>query len=109
MPSTSTLQNPNSHHLLRHHSPYSPETVKEAGSVLLLCGDHTTHRIPPPTPLNFVKTLFLIPVQNPAFELVLTELFIEQLDSVLTGNEVPISHDELIVRSRDQSVSDYGK
>ncbi|KAJ9542527.1 hypothetical protein OSB04_029033 [Centaurea solstitialis] len=35
-------------------------------------------------------------------------LFIEQLESVLQGNEDSISHDELIVRSRDQSVSDYG-
>lgn len=34
-------------------------------------------------------------------------LFIEQLESVVTGDEAPISHDELIVRSRDQSVSDY--
>ncbi|XP_024995767.1 ubiquitin thioesterase otubain-like isoform X2 [Cynara cardunculus var. scolymus] len=34
-------------------------------------------------------------------------LFIEQLESVLQGNEDSISHDELIVRSRDQSVSDY--
>ncbi|CAN6551047.1 unnamed protein product [Malus baccata var. baccata] len=34
-------------------------------------------------------------------------LFLEQLDSVLQGNEESISHDELIRRSRDQSVSDY--
>nr|XP_043632053.1 OVARIAN TUMOR DOMAIN-containing deubiquitinating enzyme 1-like [Erigeron canadensis]XP_043632054.1 OVARIAN TUMOR DOMAIN-containing deubiquitinating enzyme 1-like [Erigeron canadensis]XP_043632055.1 OVARIAN TUMOR DOMAIN-containing deubiquitinating enzyme 1-like [Erigeron canadensis] len=34
-------------------------------------------------------------------------LFIEQLESVLQGNEASISHDELVVRSRDQSVSDY--
>ncbi|XP_071702318.1 OVARIAN TUMOR DOMAIN-containing deubiquitinating enzyme 1 [Rutidosis leptorrhynchoides] len=34
-------------------------------------------------------------------------LFIEQLDSVLQGNEDSISHDELVARSRDQSVSDY--
>ncbi|KAL5552596.1 hypothetical protein UlMin_039997 [Ulmus minor] len=34
-------------------------------------------------------------------------LFIEQLDSVLQGNEDSISHDELVLRSRDQSVSDY--
>ncbi|KAH7516813.1 hypothetical protein FEM48_Zijuj10G0174500 [Ziziphus jujuba var. spinosa] len=34
-------------------------------------------------------------------------LFIEQLDSVLQGNEDSISHDELVVRSRDQSISDY--
>ncbi|KAK9276053.1 hypothetical protein L1049_005584 [Liquidambar formosana] len=34
-------------------------------------------------------------------------LFIEQLESVLQGNETSISHDELILRSRDQSVSDY--
>ncbi|KAJ4827407.1 ubiquitin-specific protease otu1 [Turnera subulata] len=31
------------------------------------------------------------------------------LDSVLQGNETPISHDELINRSRDQSISDYGE
>ncbi|RXH71684.1 hypothetical protein DVH24_025185 [Malus domestica] len=36
-------------------------------------------------------------------------LFLEQLDSVLQGNEESISHDELILRSRDQSVSDYGE
>ncbi|XP_024995451.1 ubiquitin thioesterase otubain-like isoform X1 [Cynara cardunculus var. scolymus] len=34
-------------------------------------------------------------------------LFVEQLESVLQGNEDSISHDELIMRSRDQSVSDY--
>lgn len=34
-------------------------------------------------------------------------LFIEQLESVLQGSEASISHDELLVRSRDQSVSDY--
>ncbi|KAL7253303.1 hypothetical protein ACSBR1_007772 [Camellia fascicularis] len=34
-------------------------------------------------------------------------LFLEQLESVLQGNEAPISHDELIQRSRDQSISDY--
>lgn len=34
-------------------------------------------------------------------------LFIEQLDSVIQGNEESISHDELLVRSRDQSVSNY--
>ncbi|KAK1570508.1 hypothetical protein Q3G72_002909 [Acer saccharum] len=34
-------------------------------------------------------------------------LFLEQLDSVLQGNESSISHDELIIRSRDQSISDY--
>lgn len=34
-------------------------------------------------------------------------LFIEQLDSVLQGNETSISHHELINRSRDQSTSDY--
>lgn len=34
-------------------------------------------------------------------------LFLEQLDSVIQGNEAPISHDELILRCRDQSVSDY--
>ncbi|GLU06296.1 hypothetical protein SLE2022_233390 [Rubroshorea leprosula] len=34
-------------------------------------------------------------------------LFLEQLESVLQGSETSISHDELILRSRDQSVSDY--
>lgn len=34
-------------------------------------------------------------------------LFIEQLESVIPVNEAPISHDELVMRSRDQSVSDY--
>ncbi|KAL6186247.1 hypothetical protein ACLB2K_042368 [Fragaria x ananassa] len=34
-------------------------------------------------------------------------LFLEQLDSVLQGSEESISHDELILRSRDQLVSDY--
>ncbi|XP_041012676.1 OVARIAN TUMOR DOMAIN-containing deubiquitinating enzyme 1 [Juglans microcarpa x Juglans regia] len=34
-------------------------------------------------------------------------LFLEQLESVLQGNETSISHDELLLRSRDQSISDY--
>ncbi|XP_028110374.1 ubiquitin thioesterase otubain-like isoform X2 [Camellia sinensis] len=34
-------------------------------------------------------------------------LFLEQLESVLQGNEASISHDELMQRSRDQSISDY--
>ncbi|KAE8730308.1 Ubiquitin thioesterase otubain-like [Hibiscus syriacus] len=34
-------------------------------------------------------------------------LFLEQLDCVLQGNEDSISQDELIQRSRDQSISDY--
>ncbi|KAJ9186146.1 hypothetical protein P3X46_005681 [Hevea brasiliensis] len=34
-------------------------------------------------------------------------LFLEQLDCVLQGHESSISHDELINRSRDQSISDY--
>ncbi|KAA8529976.1 hypothetical protein F0562_034420 [Nyssa sinensis] len=34
-------------------------------------------------------------------------LFLEQLECVLQGNEASISHDELLQRSRDQSVSDY--
>ncbi|KAK6160477.1 hypothetical protein DH2020_003858 [Rehmannia glutinosa] len=34
-------------------------------------------------------------------------LFLEQLESVLSGNEASISHEELVQRSRDQSVSDY--
>ncbi|KAL3599354.1 hypothetical protein D5086_007272, partial [Populus alba] len=36
-------------------------------------------------------------------------LFLEQLDDVLQGNETSISHEELLNRSRDQSVSDYGE
>ncbi|KAF7133059.1 hypothetical protein RHSIM_Rhsim09G0128100 [Rhododendron simsii] len=36
-------------------------------------------------------------------------LFLEQLESVLQGNKESISHDELIQRSRDQSVSDYSE
>ncbi|XP_010540436.1 PREDICTED: ubiquitin thioesterase otubain-like [Tarenaya hassleriana] len=34
-------------------------------------------------------------------------LFLEQLDSILQGSEESINHDELVNRSRDQSVSDY--
>ncbi|KAK6922473.1 Peptidase C65, otubain [Dillenia turbinata] len=34
-------------------------------------------------------------------------LFLEQLDNVLQGTEDSISHEELVQRSRDQSVSDY--
>ncbi|XP_023527989.1 ubiquitin thioesterase otubain-like [Cucurbita pepo subsp. pepo] len=34
-------------------------------------------------------------------------LFLEQLESALQGNETSISHDELVIRSRDQSISDY--
>ncbi|CAH9083506.1 unnamed protein product [Cuscuta europaea] len=34
-------------------------------------------------------------------------LFLEQLDSVLQRNEASISHDELLERTRDPSVSDY--
>ncbi|XP_073135096.1 OVARIAN TUMOR DOMAIN-containing deubiquitinating enzyme 1 [Henckelia pumila] len=34
-------------------------------------------------------------------------LFLEQLESVVPGSEAPISHDELVQRSRDQSTSDY--
>ncbi|KAL0547414.1 hypothetical protein IC582_017348 [Cucumis melo] len=34
-------------------------------------------------------------------------LFLEQLESALQGNESSISHDELVIRSRDQSISDY--
>ncbi|KAI4324230.1 hypothetical protein L6164_023784 [Bauhinia variegata] len=34
-------------------------------------------------------------------------LFLEQLECVIQGNETSISHDELLLRSRDQSVSDY--
>ncbi|VFQ75263.1 unnamed protein product [Cuscuta campestris] len=34
-------------------------------------------------------------------------LFLEQLDSVLQGSEASISHDELLERCRDQSISDY--
>ncbi|MBA0682700.1 hypothetical protein Goari_024396 [Gossypium aridum] len=36
-------------------------------------------------------------------------LFLEQLECVLQGNEDSISQDELILRSRDQSISDYGE
>ncbi|KAG5609571.1 hypothetical protein H5410_020852 [Solanum commersonii] len=36
------------------------------------------------------------------------KLFLEQLDSVLQGSEDSISHDELLCRSRDPSISDYG-
>ncbi|XP_074558142.1 OVARIAN TUMOR DOMAIN-containing deubiquitinating enzyme 1 [Curcuma longa] len=34
-------------------------------------------------------------------------IFIEQLESVLQGSETSISHEELLKRSRDQSISDY--
>ncbi|KAI3856693.1 hypothetical protein MKX03_026818 [Papaver bracteatum] len=34
-------------------------------------------------------------------------LFLEQLENVLQGNESSISHEDLVQRSRDQSVSDY--
>ncbi|KAJ4974296.1 hypothetical protein NE237_007470 [Protea cynaroides] len=34
-------------------------------------------------------------------------VFLEQLESVMQGSETSISHDELVERSRDQSVSDY--
>ncbi|XP_057428752.1 OVARIAN TUMOR DOMAIN-containing deubiquitinating enzyme 1 isoform X1 [Lotus japonicus] len=34
-------------------------------------------------------------------------LFIEQLESVIQGKETSISHEELVLRSRDQSISDY--
>ncbi|KAF6169690.1 hypothetical protein GIB67_004082 [Kingdonia uniflora] len=34
-------------------------------------------------------------------------LFLDQVNDVLQGNETSISHDELVSRSRDQSVSDY--
>ncbi|KAJ4870005.1 Ubiquitin thioesterase otubain-like [Raphanus sativus] len=34
-------------------------------------------------------------------------LFLEQLDDILQGSEESISYDELVNRSRDQSVSDY--
>ncbi|KAL7135226.1 hypothetical protein ABFS83_11G079100 [Erythranthe nasuta] len=34
-------------------------------------------------------------------------LFLEQLETVLSGPEASISHEELVERSRDQSVSDY--
>ncbi|XP_010250517.1 PREDICTED: ubiquitin thioesterase otubain-like isoform X1 [Nelumbo nucifera] len=34
-------------------------------------------------------------------------LFLEQLESVLQGSDSSISHDELVTRSRDQSISDY--
>ncbi|GAV72090.1 Peptidase_C65 domain-containing protein [Cephalotus follicularis] len=34
-------------------------------------------------------------------------LFLEQLESVLQANDTSISYDELLIRSRDQSISDY--
>ncbi|XP_021722988.1 ubiquitin thioesterase otubain-like [Chenopodium quinoa] len=34
-------------------------------------------------------------------------LFLEQLENVIQGTEASISHDELVERSRDQSISDY--
>ncbi|XP_058751189.1 OVARIAN TUMOR DOMAIN-containing deubiquitinating enzyme 1-like [Vicia villosa] len=34
-------------------------------------------------------------------------LFLEQLEDVIQGKETSISHEELVLRSRDQSVSDY--
>ncbi|XP_027360369.1 ubiquitin thioesterase otubain-like isoform X2 [Abrus precatorius] len=34
-------------------------------------------------------------------------LFLEQLECVIQGKETSISHEELLLRSRDQSVSDY--
>ncbi|KAM7250873.1 hypothetical protein ACFE04_022756 [Oxalis oulophora] len=36
-------------------------------------------------------------------------LFLEQLDSVIQGNEGSISHDELLARCQDESISDYGE
>ncbi|KAF7839429.1 ubiquitin thioesterase otubain-like [Senna tora] len=34
-------------------------------------------------------------------------LFLEQLEDVIQGKETSLSHDELVFRSRDQSISDY--
>ncbi|CAL0334379.1 unnamed protein product [Lupinus luteus] len=34
-------------------------------------------------------------------------LFLEELDCVIQGKETSISHEELVLRSRDQSISDY--
>ncbi|QCD76669.1 ubiquitin thioesterase protein OTUB1 [Vigna unguiculata] len=34
-------------------------------------------------------------------------LFLEQLECVIQGKETSISHEELVIRSRDQSISDY--
>ncbi|GMH15077.1 hypothetical protein Nepgr_016918 [Nepenthes gracilis] len=34
-------------------------------------------------------------------------LFLEQLESVIQGKDTSISHNELVTRSRDQSISDY--
>lgn len=34
-------------------------------------------------------------------------LFLEQLESVIQGEDTSMSHDELVQRSRDQSISDY--
>ncbi|OIW13660.1 hypothetical protein TanjilG_08002 [Lupinus angustifolius] len=36
-------------------------------------------------------------------------LFLEELDCVIQGKETSISHEELVLRSRDQSISDYGE
>ncbi|KAF1895279.1 hypothetical protein Lal_00043925 [Lupinus albus] len=36
-----------------------------------------------------------------------SELFLEELDCVIQGKETSISHEELVLRSRDQSISDY--
>ncbi|RDX98726.1 Ubiquitin thioesterase otubain-like protein, partial [Mucuna pruriens] len=36
-------------------------------------------------------------------------LFLEQLECVIEGKETSISHEELVLRSRDQSISDYGE
>ncbi|XP_047331392.1 OVARIAN TUMOR DOMAIN-containing deubiquitinating enzyme 1-like [Impatiens glandulifera] len=35
------------------------------------------------------------------------ELFLEQLDGVLQGNDAPISFDDLVARSRDKTISDF--
>lgn len=52
------------------------------------------------------KTLLNLGYAEFTFEDFFT-IFIEQLESVLPKNEASISHDELVQRSRDQSISDY--
>ncbi|KAK4486037.1 hypothetical protein RD792_008700 [Penstemon davidsonii] len=52
------------------------------------------------------KTLLSLGYVEFTFEDFFT-LFLEQLEGVLSGNEDSISHDELVQRSRDQSISDY--
>ncbi|KAF5746373.1 ubiquitin thioesterase otubain-like [Tripterygium wilfordii] len=57
--------------------------------------------------LNYVEKLFRAWVTQTSHLRIFFSLFLEQLDSVLQGSETSISPDELILRCRDQSVSDY--